>query len=758
MAFARIGSEFLVNATTLGSQAKSSVTALADGRFVVTWTDNSLSGGDTSEAAVRGRVFNADGSQSVPEFPVNTTTLNSQTNSSVTTLGDGRFVVTWTDNSLTGGDTSGAAVRGRIFNADGSQSVPEFLVNTTTLNDQTYSRVTALADGRFVVTWSDASQSGGDTDGFAVRSRVFNADGTQSVPEFLVNTTTLNTQFFSNVTALADGRFVVTWSDYSATGGDTSFGAVRSRIFNADGSQSVPEFLVNTTTPNYQNGGDITTLADGRFVVTWGDSSQTGGDISGQAVRARIFNPDGSQSVPEFLVNTTTLNDQSESRVTALADGRFVVTWIDSSQTGGDTSSNAVRGQVFAANGTKSGAEFLINTTTLDSQIQVAVIARPDGSFVVTWTDFSATGADTSSFAVRAQVFDSTLYYGDVTAETVTGGNFVDRIYGYGGEDVLGGGLGNDYLNGGDNSDTLNGDDGNDRLDGGTGADRMFGGLGSDTYYVDNIGDTTDEATGGGGTSDYVYSSVTFTAAPGIERLYLTGSSAINATGQVGQNDILVGNTGNNILNGLAGADLMRGGLGSDTYYVDNIGDITDEVKGGGGIADYVYSSVSFTAAAGIERLYLTGTAANGTGRDGQNDIITGNAAANTLSGLGGNDVLVGGLGNDTLNGGTGQDIFRFDTKPNAATNMDTIIGFIAADDTIQLENAYFTALTTTGTLTAGAFNTGTAATQADDRIIYNTTTGALLYDADGTGGTAAVQFALLSGHPALSAVDFFVY
>jgi serralysin len=264
--------------------------------------------------------------------------------------------------------------------------------------------------------------------------------------------------------------------------------------------------------------------------------------------------------------------------------------------------------------------------------------------------------------------------------------------------------------------------------------------------------------TNGSGTKDYVRASVSFTAASGIERLYLMGSSAINATGNASQNDILVGNSGNNILNGLAGADLLRGGLGNDTYYVDNIKDTTDEVNSGGGSRDFVYASVSFTAAAGIERLYLMGTAANGTGRDGQNDVITGNAVANTLSGLSGNDILTGGLGNDTLNGGLGQDIFRFDTALNSTTNRDTIIGFVAVDDTIQLENAVFTALTTTGTLTSGAFNTGTAATETDDRIIYNTVTGALLYDADGVGGAAGVQFAVLSNIAAINSLDFFVY
>ncbi len=157
-----------------------------------------------------------------PEFLVNATTANSQSESSTTALADGRFVVTWTDASGSTGDTSGWAIRARIFNADGTQSVQEFLVNTTTANNQAGSRVTALADGRFLVSWTDASASTGDTSSNAVLARIFNADGTQSVPEFLVNTTTASDQYLSNVTALADGRFVVTWTDASASTGDTS--------------------------------------------------------------------------------------------------------------------------------------------------------------------------------------------------------------------------------------------------------------------------------------------------------------------------------------------------------------------------------------------------------------------------------------------------------------------------------------------------------------------------------------------------------
>ena len=96
------------------------------------------------------------------------------------------------------------------------------------------------------------------------------------------------------------------------------------------------------------------------------------------------------------------------------------------------------------------------------------------------------------------------------------------------------------------------------------------------------------------------------------------------------------------------------------------------------------------------------------------------------------------------------------DCQPNSATNKDTITDFLA-DDTIQLDNAVFTTLGANGNLTPGMFNTGAAATQLDDRIIYNTATGALLYDADGLNGAAGIQFATLSTHPVISAADFVV-
>jgi Ca2+-binding RTX toxin-like protein len=117
--------------------------------------------------------------------------------------------------------------------------------------------------------------------------------------------------------------------------------------------------------------------------------------------------------------------------------------------------------------------------------------------------------------------------------------------------------------------------------------------------------------------------------------------------------------------------------------------------------------------------------------------------------------VLKGGLGNDVLRGQTGLDSFQFETALGA-TNVDQVIDFSVADDSIVLENAVFTGLAA-GALAPGAFRTGAAAADADDRIVYNSATGALLFDADGLGGAAAIQFATLSTGLALTASDFTV-
>ena len=106
--------------------------------------------------------------------------------------------------------------------------------------------------------------------------------------------------------------------------------------------------------------------------------------------------------------------------------------------------------------------------------------------------------------------------------------------------------------------------------------------------------------------------------------------------------------------------------------------------------------------------------------------------------------------------GNGGADTFAFTTALGAG-NVDHIANFVSGSDKVALDDALFIGLGGLGTFTPNAFFAGTAAHDADDRIIYDNATGNLFYDADGNGATAAVLFAVLDSHPVITASDFTV-
>jgi Ca2+-binding RTX toxin-like protein len=356
---------------------------------------------------------------------------------------------------------------------------------------------------------------------------------------------------------------------------------------------------------------------------------------------------------------------------------------------------------------------------------------------VITWQDYSGTLGDSSGTSINAQIFN------------------VINV----------GTSGDDELTGSSANDVIQGLDGMDELDGGAGEDTLIGGRGDDTYEVDARGDKVVERAGEG--TDTVRTVLTqYALGAHVENLIFTDDAAHAGSGNKLAN-LIIGNSGNDWLDGRGGADTLQGGAGNDRYYVDNVDDQVIEVADAG--IDRATASVSYVLAVNVENLKLSGPAAiDGTGNADRN-IMVGNAADNILKGLDGNDRLVGGAGDDTLHGGLGRDElkgyagadqFVFDTALHRVSNLDRVTDFVSGTDSLVLDKSVFTALSVVGAISAEAFRSGAganAAQDADDRLIYNTSNGVLLYDADGSGAGQSVRIAVLGGQPNLVFADILI-
>lgn len=819
VAAVKVGSEFLVNTTKTGIQEEPSITSLANGNFVVTWTDRSETGGDASNRAIRAQVFQADGTAAGSEFLVNTSTNSIQDLPSITSLNNGNFVIAWRDYS-----TGGSKIRAQIFQSDGTSVGSEFQVFPTNTSTQADPAITSLNNGNFVVTWSNyVSGVPGDTSVTDIYARIFLPDGTSVGSEFLVNTTTFREQYFPSITTLSNGKFVITWRDQSLTGADTSSGAIRAQIFGADGTASGANFLVNTTTASTQYDPSVTALSNGSFVVTWTDGSRTGDDTSSSAIRGQIFGSDGNKTGTEFLVNSTTLVTQSEPTVTTLTDGNFVVSWYDFSDATGN-----IRAQVFSAAGSKVGTEFLVNTITTNSQSQPSITSLNDGNFVVTWRDFSGLNGAISA-GIRAQVFklDDNAFGGTSAGDALNGTNIAELFdITTGGDDTVSGGGGNDSILAG------NAFNSSDSLDGGNGSDLLSltgdvtATLGSGSLLNveilalaagGNYALTTDDATVANGSVLAVNGSALasantltwngaaesdggrFNISGGAGKDSLTGGGGGDSLSGGAGNDLISGGGGDDLISGGAGHDVLHGGggndnivisaagfdsvyggAGNDTISADNMFDYTELVDGGSGIdiltlsggfggsiqrltnvetisladgATYALSPLNAVVANGAT-MTIDGSALTGTNRlsfngsqetDGGRFVVSGGAAADSITGGAGVDILIGGGGNDlfmpgagadTITGGAGADI----VQGSLADLAGVTIADFTMDDQIIVSGADLSALN--GTAAGTSINLGGGNVLTLDNVV----SAGRVFSAVASGGNTTISLAISSG------------
>lgn len=328
----------------------------------------------------------------------------------------------------------------------------------------------------------------------------------------------------------------------------------------------------------------------------------------------------------------------------------------------------------------------------------------------------------------------------DLQQDSITGGNLDDTLIGNGGDDYLSGGAGNDSIAGAIGYCA-------------GGIVSVYGGAGDDHVNFGKSG--AGSVVYGGAGLDLINIDLSFVSGIGLKidldtRIHLADGTRIDGFEYFD----LVGTSANDTIAGGAVADTLNGGGGDDSVYayggndVLTGGDGTDSIFGGAGDDTLLGNVGSDELTGGEGNDVLTVDIRSHTGQ-----VMYGGGGDDNLFGDRGDDTMTGGVGADTMAGNNGYDTFIFNIAP-AAGMVDAISRFQHAKDTIQLNQTAFSGLTV-GTLHAADFVLGTVADDDTDRILYDSATGAIWYDADGTGATAAIEFATLDPGRTLHAANF---
>ena len=613
-----------------------------------------------------------------------------------------------------------------------------------------------LTDGRIVVVVADLNPPALPAGEVALRLRatILNPDGSVSVPDFALRrapdqTSGFTLPFFS-LNALDDGGFVVGYNINGSSANQT----MGFQVYGANGQPE--EFQTFTYTLADAIAGlsgqqDYTTLR--------GDGS---GLILDGTLGGRLFSVPVSDAPPEGpvievgtiapeLMEGADLDDSLEG-----AGGNDTLRGFDGNDTlRGGTENDLIEGG--------EGDDSLAGDAGADTILGGAGNDAIDGGS--SSDHLSGEGGDDT---IHGGSSADTIYGGDGN-DSITGGTSADLIHAENGNDTIHGGTSNDTIYGGQMSDLIWGEDGDDSLLGDSSADTIHGGDGND--FIDGgtsadliRGDDGEDTIEGGTSNDTIYGgfkSDLIHGEDGNDSLF-GDSSADTIHGGDGDDYIDAGSSGD-LVNGDAGADTIWGGSSADVLY----GGTENDSLRGGTSNDTIFGGSHndrLWGDSGNDSLMGDGSADTIYGGDG-NDLIDGGSSADRLYGgsnsdtiIGGssNDTLYGGASSDTLTGGTGRDVFVFSTA--IGVSVDTITDFTPEDDTIRLEDHVFAGLGL-GALGEAAFvaNATGEATTAEQRLIYNSATGDLSFDADGSGAGAAVRFAVLGTGLALTHEDFFV-
>ncbi|ASG24922.1 calcium-binding protein [Nitrospirillum viridazoti] len=361
------GPASVVNSYTDGDQTAPSVTFLANGSYVVTWTS---AGQDGDGAGIYGQRFAADGQKLGDEFRVNTVTAGAQSKPVVVGLADGGFQIIW--------QQSGGALGGQRYDANGNA-----MGNQITMGGMLNSvdvAATLLTNGNVVVTWS----SGGLTYGQLFNDNGMALTGAFRLDGFLASSDVERT----SVTPLANGTFIVAYDFVNGAAGRDIF----LQKFDANGTGLGDYiYLMGGPGPGNQLQASLAGLTDGGYVVAFIDDTAPWDGTGTYDILLRRYNASGTLVGGTVRVDSVTTDTQLQPKVVAMPDGGYLVTWASNNE---DGSGYGVYAQRYDANGTRIGGEFRLNDTTDGNQYQANLDVRADGSVVVVWASQTATGYD----------------------------------------------------------------------------------------------------------------------------------------------------------------------------------------------------------------------------------------------------------------------------------------------------------------------------------------------------------------------------
>ncbi len=583
---AKEGSEFLVNTTTTSSQESSSITALNDGGFVISWTSNQ----DDSKGIYAQR-YDAAGDKVDSEFQVNTYTTSSQESSSITVLNDGGFVISWISSGQD--EAGGYGVYAQIYNASGAMVGDEFLVNTYITNDQIFPSITALNDGGFVISWQSSNENGSD-DG--VYAQIYDASGNTVGTEFHVNTYNGGSMSTPSITTLDNDDFVITWfsgegiyaqryisegnafgttsidSIYGGDGEDTIFGGDGSEyIWGGEGNDTLSGGSGNDYLDG-EAGDDVIDGGDGEDTL-WGDEGSD--EIRGGSGNDYLDGEAGDDFISGDLGNDEIWGDLGNDEILGGEGNDYINGGVGNDYLDGQAGDDEIRGG--------SGEDTLWGDEGSDE-----IRGGEDNDYI----DGEA-GDDFIS--------------GDLGNDEIWGGEGNDEIWGSNGDDFINGEAGDDYLKGDYGNDLINGEAGDDFINGGNGDDEILGGEGNDKILGSDGNDLINGEAGDDGID----------GGPGNDEIW-GGEDDDEIWGGKG-NDYIDGESGDDDIDGESGDDNIWGDEGNDHIWGSN-GD--DFINGESGDDDI-------------------------DGESGDDDIW-GGEGNDTLSGGSGFDWLDGGAGDDT--------------------------------------------------------------------------------------------------------------